>query len=198
MNDLRACWYRATLRQRNAKVTIEWCYHGGNRSETSSGPGMWLSDVVEEGRVEYVSVTSLALGPPGLSMIHYSPRKMKKKISQSSVKLSWNLEIASNAIKTILGRETQFCIRFHSTGFTPVVSPKWAGLKCRRHFPDGISIRTIYSNSIFVIFLAFSAFLDYLLYCLYLKFSHIVFSQISRSKMRWIRPVYKKKSWILF
>ena len=64
--DLCACWDRVVLRRRSAKDTSERWYHGGTpRSETASRPGVRISDVVEEGRVEYVPVAPPALGPLG-------------------------------------------------------------------------------------------------------------------------------------
>ena len=58
------------LRRRIAKDTSEQKYHGGTpRSETESRPGVLISDVVEEGRVEYAPVASPALGLPGPSKI---------------------------------------------------------------------------------------------------------------------------------
>ena len=66
--DMCACWDRVVLRRRSAKDTSERWYHGGTpRSETPSRPGVRISDVVEEGRVEYVPVAPPALGPPGPS-----------------------------------------------------------------------------------------------------------------------------------
>ena len=66
ITDLRACWDRVVLRHRTAKDTSERWYQGGiPRSETASRRGVRISDVVEEGRVDYVPVASPALGPPG-------------------------------------------------------------------------------------------------------------------------------------
>ena len=66
ITDLFACWDRVVFRRHTAKDTCERWYHGSTpRSETASRPGVRISDVVEEGRVEYVPVTSPALGPPG-------------------------------------------------------------------------------------------------------------------------------------
>ena len=66
ISDSRACWDRVGLRRRAAKNTSERWYHGGTpRSETSSRPGVRISDVVEEGHVEYVPVAPPALGPTG-------------------------------------------------------------------------------------------------------------------------------------
>ena len=94
VSDLRACWDRVVLRRRTAKDTSERFYHGGTpRSETPSRPGMQNSDVVAEGRVEYVPVASPALGPPGPSKIRSSPSNRKSKISQSPLKLPRNLNL---------------------------------------------------------------------------------------------------------
>ena len=96
INDLCACWDRVVLRRRTAKDTSERWYHGGTpRSETASRPGMRTSDVVEEGRVEYVPVAPPALGPPGPSQIRSSSSKRKRKITRSPVKLSQKLEVSS-------------------------------------------------------------------------------------------------------
>ena len=56
---------------------------------------MQISDVVEEGRVEYLPVVSPALGPSGPSNIRASPSKWMRKISRSSVKLPRKFEILS-------------------------------------------------------------------------------------------------------
>ena len=79
-----ACWDRVELRRRTAKDTSERWYYGGiPRSETAARPGVRISDVVEEGRVEYVLVTSPPLGPPGPSKIPSCPSKRKRKICRA-------------------------------------------------------------------------------------------------------------------
>ena len=66
ITDLCVCWDRVVLSRRTAKDTSERWYHGGTpRNATASNPGVRISNVVEEGRLEYVPVTSPALGPPG-------------------------------------------------------------------------------------------------------------------------------------
>ena len=93
--DMCACWDRVVLRRRSAKDTSERWYHGGTpRSETASGPGVRISDVVEEGRVEYVPVAPPALGPPGPSRIHSSSSKRKRKVTRSPVKLPRRFEVS--------------------------------------------------------------------------------------------------------
>ena len=85
---LCACWYRVVVRRRTTKDTSERWYHGGTpRSETASRPGVRITDVVEEGRVEYVPVAPPALGPPGPSKISSSSIKRKRKITRNPVKL---------------------------------------------------------------------------------------------------------------
>ena len=94
--DLRACWDRVVLRRRTAKDTSERWYHGGTPgSETASEPGVRISDVVEEGRVEYEPVASPASGPPGPSKFRSSPSKGERKISRSPMKLPRKFEISS-------------------------------------------------------------------------------------------------------
>ena len=84
------------LRRRAAKDTSERWYHGGTpRSETVSRPGVRISDVVEEGRVEYAPVAPPALGPPGPRQIRSSSSKRKRKITRSLVKLPRRFEVAS-------------------------------------------------------------------------------------------------------
>ena len=59
ITDLCACWDRVVLRRLTAKNTFERWYHGGTiRSQTASRSGVRNSDVVEQGRVEYVPVAS--------------------------------------------------------------------------------------------------------------------------------------------
>ena len=72
------------------------CYHGGNPgSETASRPGVRISAVVEEGRVEYVPVGPPALGSPGRSKIRSPSSKRKRKITRSPVKLPRRFEVSS-------------------------------------------------------------------------------------------------------
>ena len=94
--DMCAFWDRVVLRRRSAKDTSERWYHGDTpRSETTSRPGVRISDVVEEGRVEYVPVAPPALGPPGPSRIHSSSSKRKRKVTRSPVKLPRRFEVSS-------------------------------------------------------------------------------------------------------
>ena len=96
ITDLYASWYRVVLRRRSAKDTSERWYHGGSpRSETASRPGVWISDVVEEGRVEYVPVAPPALAPPAPSRIRSSSSKRKRKVTRSPMKLPRRFEISS-------------------------------------------------------------------------------------------------------
>ena len=91
VTDLCACWDRVVLRHGTTKDPSERWYHGGNsRSETASRPGVRISGVVEEGRVEYVPVA-----PPGPSKISSSSSKRKRTITRSRVKLPWRFEISS-------------------------------------------------------------------------------------------------------
>ena len=94
--DMCTFWDPVVLRRRSAKDTSERWYHGGTpRSETASRPGVRISDVVEEGRVEYVPVAPPALGLPGPSRIHSSSSKRKRKVTRSPVKLPLRLEVSS-------------------------------------------------------------------------------------------------------
>ena len=96
ITDLCACWDRVVLRRHTARDTIERWYHGGTpRSETASRPGVRISDIVGEGRFEYVAVAAPALGPPRPSKIRSSPSKLKRKISRSPVKLPRRFEVSS-------------------------------------------------------------------------------------------------------
>ena len=96
VTDLCACWDRLVLRRRTAKDTSERWYHGGTpQSETASRPGVKISDVVEEGRVEYTPVAVRALAPPGPGKIRSAPSKRKRKISRSPVKLPRRFDVSS-------------------------------------------------------------------------------------------------------
>ena len=96
VSDLCACWDRVVLRRHTGKDTSERWYHGGTpRSETASRPGVRISDVVEEGRVEYVPVAPPTLGPHGPSRIHSSSSKRKRKVTRSPVKLPRRFEFSS-------------------------------------------------------------------------------------------------------
>ena len=90
--DMYACWDWVVLRRRSAKDTSERWYHGGTpRSETASRPGVRISDVVEEGRVECMPPI---LGPPGPSRIHSSSSKRKKNVTRSPLKLPRRFEVS--------------------------------------------------------------------------------------------------------
>ena len=94
--DMCTCWNRVLLRRRTAKDTSERWYHGGSPpSETASRPGVRISDVVEEGRVEYVPVAPPALGPAGPSKISSPSSKRTRKITRSPVKLPQRFVISS-------------------------------------------------------------------------------------------------------
>ena len=96
ISDLCTCWDRVVSRRRTAKETSERWYHGGTpRSETASRPGVRMSDVVEEGRVEYVPVGPPALGSLGPSKIFSPSSKRKRKITRSPVKLPRRFEVSS-------------------------------------------------------------------------------------------------------
>ena len=91
-----ACWDWVVLRRRTAKDTNELWYHGGTpRSETASRRGVRISDIDEEGRVEYVPVAAPALGRPGPSKIHSSSSKRERKVTRSPVKLPRRFEVSS-------------------------------------------------------------------------------------------------------
>ena len=94
--DLCACWDQVVLRRRTAKDTSERWYHGGTpRSETVSRPGVRITDIVEEGSVEYVPVGPPALGSPGPSKIRSPSSKRKRKITRNPVKLPRRFEKSS-------------------------------------------------------------------------------------------------------
>ena len=80
VSDLCACWFRVVLLRRIAKHNSErWYHYGFSGSQTESRSGVPTSDVVEEGLVEYVSVTLPALGPPGPSKNCFSPASGREK-----------------------------------------------------------------------------------------------------------------------
>ena len=96
----------------------EGCHRSGippPRSETSLGPGVQFSDVVEEGRVEYAPVVSPALDPRGPSKIRASPSKRKRKISRGPVKLSCKFVIVSPPHETPQKRSLAEDPKFAST-----------------------------------------------------------------------------------
>ena len=96
ISDLCACWDWVVLRRRTAKDTSERWYHGGTpRSETASRLGVRISDVVEEGRNEYVPVGPPALRSPGPSKIRSSSSKRKRNITRGPVKLPRRFEVSS-------------------------------------------------------------------------------------------------------
>ena len=94
--DMCSCWDRVVLRRRSAKDTSERWHQGSSpRLETVSRPGVRISDVVEEGRVEYVPVGPPVFGSPGPSKISSPSSKRKRKITRSPVKLPRRFEVSS-------------------------------------------------------------------------------------------------------
>ena len=94
--EMCSCWDRVVLRRRSTKDTSERWHHGGtSRVETASRPGVRISDIVEEGRVEYVPVGPPVLGSPGPSKIRSPSSKRKRKITRSPVKLPRRFEVSS-------------------------------------------------------------------------------------------------------
>ena len=133
MTDLCARWDWVVLRRRTAKDKSERCNHVGTfRSETSSRPGVRISDVVWEGRVEYVPVALPAPGPPGPSKTRSSSSKRKRKISRSPVKLPRRFEVSSPPVSP-LRRSLVEDPSFASALATPASHGKscWSGPDCR-------------------------------------------------------------------
>ena len=94
--DMCSCWDRVVVRRRSTKDTSERWHHGSApRVESLSRPGVRISDVVEEGRVEYVPVRPPVLGSPGPSKISSPSSKRKRKITRSPVKLPRRFEVSS-------------------------------------------------------------------------------------------------------
>ena len=94
--DMCSCWDWMVLRRRSTKDTRERWHHGGNpRSEAASTPGVRISDVVEEGHVEYVPVAAPDIGPPGPSKIRPSSTKRKRNVTRSPVKSPRRFEVSS-------------------------------------------------------------------------------------------------------
>ena len=133
ITDLGGCWERVVLRRRTAKDSSERWYHDCTpRSETASSPGVIISDVVEEGRVEYVPVAAPALGPPGPSKIRSSSSKRKREISRNPVKLPRRFEVLSpraSSLKQSLVEDPNFA----STLATPASHGK--SRRSGRDFP---------------------------------------------------------------
>ena len=77
--DLPACLDKASVCRRTVKRTGERWYDCGTRgSEASVRIGIPISDVVEEGHVEYVPVSAAALTLPVPGKIRAWPDKRKK------------------------------------------------------------------------------------------------------------------------
>ena len=80
ITDLCACWDQVVLRRRTAKDTSERWYHGGTpRNETAARPGVRITDVVEEGRVEYVPVAAPDLRPLGQAKFVLPPASERER-----------------------------------------------------------------------------------------------------------------------
>ena len=98
VTEVCACMNQAGDRRRAVKDSQEqWYAVGGIRvlsEDSASRSAVRISNIVEEGRVEYVHVRAPSVSVPGLSSLRVSSGKSKKgKISRSPVKR--HFEIAS-------------------------------------------------------------------------------------------------------
>ena len=99
ISDLKACFEKAVERRRVVKDTSEQRYRLGavrpSSGESSSQCGVRISTVVEEGQVEYVPVAAPSHKVGSQSRRLSSPRKGKKKVSHSPVKVPRQFEVSS-------------------------------------------------------------------------------------------------------
>ena len=100
MADLCACFERAVDRRRAIKDTrVHWfvdCCVSPSSEESASGSSFRIAAVLEEGRGEYVSISSTSVIFPGPRNLRASPSKAKKKnVNCSLVKLPRRFEISS-------------------------------------------------------------------------------------------------------
>ena len=91
VTEICACVNQAVDRRKAVKDSQEqWYPVGGIRpssEDTASRSGVRISNIVEEGRVEYISVSDPSLNTPGLSNLRVPSGKSKKrKISRSPFK----------------------------------------------------------------------------------------------------------------
>ena len=81
--EVCACVNQAVDRVRAVKDSQEqWYAVGGIRpssEDSASRSGVRISDIVEEGRVEYVPVRAPSVSVPGSSNLRVSPGKSKKR-----------------------------------------------------------------------------------------------------------------------
>ena len=95
--EVCACVNQAVGRRRAVKDSQEqWYAVGGIRpssEDSATRYGVRISDIVEEGRVEYVPVRAASVSVPGPSNLRVSSGKSKKtKISRSRVKKHFEIE----------------------------------------------------------------------------------------------------------
>ena len=102
ISDQKTCLEKAVERRRVVKDTSEQWYRLGavrpSSGESSSQYGVRISTVVEEGQVDYVPVAAPSHKVPSQSRRLTSPRKGKKKVSHSPVKLPRQLEVSSSCL----------------------------------------------------------------------------------------------------
>ena len=99
ISDLKTCFEKALERRRLVKDTNEQWYCLGavrpSSGESSSQYGVRISNVVEEGQVDYVPVAASSRKVASQSRRLTSPAKGKKKVSHSPVKVPRQFEVSS-------------------------------------------------------------------------------------------------------
>ena len=102
--DLMTCSEKALDRCRVVKDTSEpWYALGAVRPwsvESSSQYGVRISTVIEEGQVDYAPVVALFREVAGHSRQSSSPRKGKKEVSRSPIRLPGQFEVSSPSAKS--------------------------------------------------------------------------------------------------
>ena len=129
MAEVCACVNQTVDRRRAVKDSQEqWYAVGGIRpssKDSASRSGVRISDIVEEGRVEYVPVSAPSINVPGPSNLRVSSGKTKKrKISRSPVKRRF--EIASPPLSSQQHRVVE------DLGFSAALDRQQSSKKSRR------------------------------------------------------------------
>ena len=99
ISDLKSCFEKAVERRRVVRDTSEQWYRLGAVRPSSGGSssqcGVRISTVVEEGQVDYVPVAAPSHKVASQSRRLGSPRKGKRKVSHSPVKVPRQFEVSS-------------------------------------------------------------------------------------------------------
>ena len=133
-----------------------WCLEEGNRRVPPDQNSIKTrGEIVEEGRVEYVPVDSPVLGPSWAYQKSFFPQQAEKKNISEPHEVAaeiWYFQSSGLSSETIIGRGSDFCVRFGITGFSWEVALEWVGTSRRARISNGLSIETVCYHLLFAVF----------------------------------------------